>query len=503
MPIVLACGKPILGSIVNFHVSENEVFDVVIVGNGALGLSLAVTLSERGQRVALVGEPHRAGAASTAAGAMLGAFGEVTSTLLLSEYGKAKHDLAVRATKLWDDWLAKIADRADGGDGRDIVTADGTFVILNTVGVPGIDDANYAAIRESLIEYDEPFEDIAPTEIDWLDPEATSRPQLAMRLPHEHAVDAAALLRRLEQAVTRHGGTLVPDLAVGLDHHNSKMDGVTLASGVRLSAPIVVLAGGARTQELLDTLPEVSGRIPRLISGYGVSTLVDTEDGTGPRSVIRTPNRAFACGLHVVPRGEGQVYVGATNILSVEPRTTPLISDVQFLLGCVTRQVRRNLSEGGIAKIQVGNRPVALDGFPLLGEAGPSGLWLMTGTYRDGLHLSPLLAEEMTRRILGEPGKLDLDVFQPVRAPLAGMSREETIETAVTHMLATGYEYDWNVPVEWPYLIEHNLRQSYTRVAEELDPQFTPPPEILAGLRIRPNLDKALREYYAASRASA
>ncbi|MGH3427995.1 MAG: hypothetical protein ACRDQZ_10580, partial [Mycobacteriales bacterium] len=108
----------------------------------------------------------------------------------------------------------------------------------------------------------------------------------------------------------------------------------------------------------------------------------------------------------------------------------------------------------------------------------------------------------MTRRILGEPGELDLDMFQPVRAPLQGLTREDAVETAVTHMLATGYEYDWHVPIEWPSLIEHNLRQSYTRAAEELDPQFTPPPELLAGLRIRPALDKALREYYAASRTN-
>ncbi|MGH3429185.1 MAG: NAD(P)/FAD-dependent oxidoreductase, partial [Mycobacteriales bacterium] len=354
----------------NFHLSEITAFDAVVIGNGALGLSLGVTLTERGLRVALIGEPQRVGAASAAAGAMLGCFGEVTSTLLKSEYGRAKHDLAVRATKLWDSWLSKIAD---DGDGTDIRTADGTFVILNNVGVPGIDDANYAAIRESLVEYDEHFQDIVPTEIDWLDPEATSRAQLAMYVPNEHAVNSAVLLARLEQAFTRRGGALMPDLAVGLDHHNGRMDGVTLASGTRLSAPTVVLAGGARTQELLNTLPEVSGRIPRLISGYGVSALVDTEDGTGPASVIRTPNRAFACGLHVVPRGEGQVYVGATNILSVEPRTTPLISDVQFLLNCATRQVHRNLSEGGLSRIQVGNRPVALDGFPLLGPAGPVG----------------------------------------------------------------------------------------------------------------------------------
>ena len=34
---------------------------------------------------------------------------------------------------------------------------------------------------------------------------------------------------------------------------------------------------------------------------------------------LRTPNRAFAYGLHAVPRGPGRLYVGATNTLFAQP----------------------------------------------------------------------------------------------------------------------------------------------------------------------------------------
>ena len=236
-----------------------------------------------------------------------------------------------------------------------------------------------------------------------------------------------------------------------------------------------------------------------MVSGYGVSALVDTEDGSVPESVIRTPNRAFACGLHVVPRAGGTVYFGATNIISEQPRTTALLSDVQFLLGCADRQVRRDFSEGGLRRLQVGNRPVPLDGFPLLGEV-TTGLWMMTGTYRDGLHQSPLLAREMSRRILGEEPQFDLDRFSPVRAPIQTMTREEIVEATITHMLATGYEHDWMLPVDWSPRIERHLRRFYTSIADELDPEYTPPPELLAAMQ--PGLDRALREYYAATRES-
>jgi len=477
----------------------SRVYDVVVVGNGSLGLSLGLTLARRDIRVAVLGQPHRPWAASSAAGAMIGTFGEVTTTLLKSDYGRTKLDWAHQASKLWPDWLAQLSPDSDGGD---LLTADGTVVLLNAVGVPEIDTQNFKAIRSTLVEYGEKFEDVDPEDVDWLDPEPTGRPLQAMFLPNEHAVNAHELLVRLERAFLAAGGVIVPEMATGVERGAGRVRGVTLESGTVLATEQLVLAAGAASQTVLDTVPDQAARIPRLISGYGVSALVDTEDGTAPRTVLRTPNRAFACGLHVVPRGAGQVYVGATNIISPEPRETPLISDVLFLLNCANRQVRRNLGESGLRKIQVGNRPVALDGMPLLGETELDGLWMMTGTYRDGLTLSPLLAREMAALLLGDETSIDMDLFRPVRTPIQPFSRAEIVETTVTHMLATGYESNWQVPVEWPFTIEHYLREAYTRIADEFDPTFTPPPELLASSRIHPALAKALRDYYAVSHAA-
>ncbi|MGW0538191.1 NAD(P)/FAD-dependent oxidoreductase [Streptomyces sp. NPDC003032] len=479
---------------------DNRIHDVVVVGNGSLGLSLGLTLARRGIRVAVLGRPHRPWAASSAAGAMIGTFGEVTTTLLKSDYGRTKLDWAYQASKLWPEWLAQLSPDSDG---TDLLTADGTVVMLNAVGMPEIDTQNYKAIRRTLVKYGEKFEDIDAEDIEWLDAEPTGRPLQAMFLPNEHAVDAHVLLIRLEKAFVAAGGDLIPEQAARVVHTGGKVTGVELDSGTLLATEQLVLAAGSASQKVLDTVPDQAARIPRLISGYGVSALVDTEDGTAPTSVIRTPNRAFACGLHIVPRGAGQVYVGATNIISPEPRETPLISDVLFLLNCAKRQVRRNLGESGLRTLQVGNRPVALDGMPLLGETELGGLWMMTGTYRDGLTLSPLLAQEMTALLLGEEPTIDIGLFRPVRAPIQAATREEIVETTVTHMLATGYESNWNVPVEWPSTIEHYLRAAYTRIADEFDPLYTPPPELLASSRIHPSLGKALRDYYAASHTAA
>ncbi|WP_411110444.1 NAD(P)/FAD-dependent oxidoreductase [Streptomyces sp. c-19] len=471
-------------------------FDVVIAGNGVLGLSLAWVLAQRGQRVAVLGLPHRPWAGSAAAGAMLGCFGEVTTSLLATEHGRAKLELGIHAKDLWPQWLAELED---GTEGADIKTAEGTTVVLNTIGTAEIDDANYNAIRAELARYDEPFEDVEPSDLDWVDAEPISRPLKAFHIPGEHAVDASALLERLESAAVRAGAVLVPEFAARVAYQGERVTGVVTASGRTIAADQVTLAAGARTQELLDSLP-VGPRIPRLVSGYGVSALVKSVDGTTPDSVIRTPNRSFACGLHVVPRGDGHVYLGATNVISVEPRDTAEMRDLVFLLQCAHRQVRRSLWNSDVTKVQVGNRPVSMDGFPLLGEGGMQGLWIMTGTYRDGLHLSPLLARDFAARILGERPQADLDRFGPLRQPIRAGSRQEIVDLLIDHQMGIGYEQDWTIPVEWHQWIEMDLRPATLAWADELDPEFTPPAELLFASRFDPELVSLLRKYYATCR---
>jgi glycine oxidase len=138
------------------HVVRGEAgrrsFDAIVVGNGALGSSLALVLARRGLRVASVGEPSRPWAASTAAGAMFGCFGEVTAAVLASEDGRAKLDLDVRASAAWDGWLSALAEAT--GDYTELRPARGTVVLLNAVGTPDIGTANYEAIRTALTEYD-------------------------------------------------------------------------------------------------------------------------------------------------------------------------------------------------------------------------------------------------------------------------------------------------------------------------------------------------------------
>jgi len=85
-------------------VSSRHQQDVVVVGNGAVGASIAFELRRRGFAVTRLGQQHRPHAASVAAGAMLGCFGEVTRPLLASEHGRAKLDMDHQARHSWVAW---------------------------------------------------------------------------------------------------------------------------------------------------------------------------------------------------------------------------------------------------------------------------------------------------------------------------------------------------------------------------------------------------------------
>jgi glycine/D-amino acid oxidase-like deaminating enzyme len=405
---------------------------------------------------------------------MLGCFGEVTATSLSSEHGRHKLELAKAARALWPDWLDQLDEPA-------VRTTRETVVLLNTVGYVDVDSANFAAILRALREAGEPHEEIAVEDIAWLDADSNARPLRAVLLPDEGAVDSAALLAALGAALARQGVTVIDDTATELLTRAGQVTGVRLTQS-ELSAGSVVVAAGTASGRLVDSVPELANRIPLVLSGNGASALVKPVDGTVPPYVLRTPNRAFACGLHVVPRADGTVYMGATNEVMFEPTGTPTIAQVNFLTTCAVRQIRKDLDNGDLVRMQVGNRPMSIDGWPLIGPTSVAGLWVLTGTYRDGLHLSPLLATEIARRVTGGAGTVDLDGFQPEREPINTFDRTEVLDELIKHTLATGFEVPWHLDPDWPTAIGKLARTAFETLLDELGDNYIPPPEVLSEL---------------------
>jgi glycine/D-amino acid oxidase-like deaminating enzyme len=146
------------------------------------------------------------------------------------------------------------------------------------------------------------------------------RPLRSIYMPNEHAVNTARLFEKLDAAFVKAEGTVVDDTVVSLVVDGDAVTGAVLGDGRTIGAKHVVVAAGAASLDLLESLPEVRRRISPMVSGYGVPALVRTKDRSLPRSVIRTPNRALACGLHCVPRGVTACCTSVRRTSSPTPR---------------------------------------------------------------------------------------------------------------------------------------------------------------------------------------
>jgi glycine oxidase len=420
------------------HTERPNQADVVIVGNGALGMFLADELIKRqAGTVVVVGPSSREAGASQAAGAMLAAFSEVTTESLRTDASRTRFELGLAAHDRWPDVLRRLDEIAPTGLPLQVATD--THVILNTVGAE-LDDANFAAMIDALDEYGWPWTEVDPKDISGYKPRTETRAIRAVRLPTEGAVDARGVLAALEVRVRAAGMSIVDQTVRRLVRSDDAVTGVELDDGHIIEAGNVVVATGARSESLVRTaFAGDEFEMMPTIPGLGFAMIAKRTGGEPFRSVVRTPNRGFACGLHVVPAPGGREYFGATNRLVDEVSSVTWLSDVRFLAQYSMQQLDEQVARHEIERWCSGNRPVTLDGFPLIGWLPLSGLYLMTGTYRDGFHCAPLLAEHVANELQGQPGIID-PMFNPMRKPIVTRTVEWSIDEYVKHNLAAWFE---------------------------------------------------------------
>lgn len=390
-------------------------YDVAVVGNGVVGLSVAraLALREPGCRTVVVGPADRRGAATLAAGAMLGCFGEVTTLTLRSDAWREKLETGIAAAGLWADWRAQINEELPAAE--QLPTHLGTHVITNARS-GGSEDYNFAAIASVLQEYDEPHEEVDPHDIPGLRPMSGARTFRAIYLPREGWVPSHDLVRALESVNERRGVHTIEGWVDGLEEIDGGFRLTMSEGGDGVEAGQVVLAAGAYTQPLLEGFPEVRRKVPHVLAGVGTSLVLSHAEPMF-ESVVRSPNRAGACGIHAIPY-PGGTFLGAANHLQMSPEVKPRVRFMTHLLRTGIEQLNGKLDDGFIERVQAGDRPVSLDGLPLVGETSVKGLWILTGTYRDGLQDSPLLAGSLASEMLGGD-RLVSGSFRPERQPIS------------------------------------------------------------------------------------
>lgn len=420
--------------------------DVVVIGGGAIGKTISYMLAERGVAVACVASSHATpGTASTAAGAMLGVLGEVTAADT-SPMDEAELRFRAAAGRRYPDFAARLAETS----GVPVPLGTGTFVVGTTVNEA--DPANLAAIRTAAHSQGLPCEQVDHRSVPGLRPARGHEPVGVLHLAQEGFLDSWQLMDSLQTALEKlPAASLVTAEATAVEVEHGRVAGVRLRDGSLLPAGHVVLANGVGAQPLLEQLGDLPGALPRLLPGKGVSLVLDRVDDHFPQ-VIRTPNRDFACGSHVVPRGGGAVYLGATNRVSSTPgagaEVTP--GEVHSLLHSLMHEVNVRIRTASLASQRYGLRPLTSDGYPLVGATALAGLSIATGTYRNGILMAPAVGEIIAAIIGGTQPSLT-NPFAPdagFRSGGAAPQVTDVLDEGLRHLVSFLLEPGGHLPYD-------------------------------------------------------
>lgn len=344
--------------------------DVVVMGGGIIGLSVAYEAIRAGYRV-IVLERERVGA-----GAGRVAAGMVALAMEAAEV-RDRHfaDLAAESCRLYPEFVRAIEADSDRPCGYR--TEGSLLVALHQDHQAELERTR--ALQKALgIE----AQRLGRTDVLQREPGLSPRVTGGLFMANDYQVDPRALCEALALAIVRRGGSVVPGANVteiATDGRgNSKVS--YECEGVRTlaRAQIVVVAAGSWSNELLalagEKLPlrPVKGQTLRL---RGEALI---------RHVVRTPD------VYLVPRANGELVVGATTEdQGFDHR--PMAGAVLDLLLAAWR-VLPGIYDLEVTELSVGFRPALRDNLPAIGPSKTKGLFVATGHYRHGVLLAPATA---------------------------------------------------------------------------------------------------------------
>jgi len=357
-----------------FTISSVKTWDVILVGGGIIGISLAIELRKRGTSVLVVerGEPGRE--ASHAAGGML-----VDCPL---ETATALQPLATASARLYPEFAREL--ELESGMKVDLRDA-GTIVFPPPDHVhprPGV-------TLSSLLPA--PLADLEPALAD------AGRPAffLKERSVDPRALTAAAIKTAKNRGVDFSSGD--PVTKVNIEH--GRAIGVTTIKTSFPASKVVNCAGAWAGEIAPQPFPT------RPVKGQMLCLLMPSR--TTITHVIRSPE------VYLIPRSDGRLLVGATvEEAGFDKRTDP--ATIQRLHRAALALAPK-LADARILEDWAGLRPGTPDALPILGETETPGYFVATGHFRDGILLAPITAQIMANVITGcEPG-YDLTAFAPHR----------------------------------------------------------------------------------------
>jgi len=365
--------------------------DVLIVGGGVIGLSVAYSLSRRGISSHVLDRRELGREASWAGAGLLPPQNDRRTTHPAIE-------LRSWSARLHADWAAALKEETgiDNGyrrcGGVDVaMTEQEEKELLTSAGRWRVEGITYERMH--------------PGDFSRVEPALNPNLRVAYFLPDRAQIRNPWHLRALSTALIKRGDQLSPWCGVeGFEMDGGRIKALRTSKGL-IPCGAVVVAAGAWSGGLLQKIgvtaptPPLKGQIVLL---------------RGDRMVLR---RIVEHGKnYIVPREDGRILLGATEEhAGFDTRTTG--SGVQGLLK-MGMDLCPSLARLEVETAWAGLRPGSIDTRPYIGLAPRfENLYLATGHQRAGLQLSPATGEIVADLIEGKIPPIDISPFRPDREP--------------------------------------------------------------------------------------
>jgi glycine oxidase len=377
-------------------------YDVVIVGGGIIGGSVAFDLARRDLRVAVLDRQELMHEASWAAAGMLSPAPDCTAAIPLVPLGRASLAL-----------YPKFVDEVEAASGLGTGFRRGGAVEVIFHGDAERELSTLVALHHGLGLACEP---LRMDEAREMEPALGRDPRAAVFLRDECSVEPRALTAAVLAATASAGVALCPGVeVVSLALDGKKCVGVKTSGGETIHAAQVVLAAGCWSSQI----PEAAPYAPTLpVRGQMVAL---RHCGTPIRHVLRSESG------YLVPRGvesPQKVVVGSTiENAGFEKRVTS--GGIEKILSAAN-ELAPELAKAEIIESWCGLRPGSPDQLPILGPVDVDGLVFATGHYRNGILLAPVTAKLIGEWIAERMTSLDWEAFSPLRFTRANADRSAT-----------------------------------------------------------------------------
>lgn len=372
-----------------------DVSDVIVVGGGVIGLSIAWRSAALGATVTVV-DDHRDGAASRSAGGMIAPVTEV-------HYGEeALLELNLASARRYPSFVEEL----EAVSGEDVgYRTNGTLAVARD----SDDDAALDDLYRFQKTLDLDVQRLTGRECRELEPMLTPGIRSGALVDGDHQIDARRLVDALETACRRSNVKIHRRRVTGAVTAGDGVRGVRLDDGDTITGGAVVLAGGCWSGQL-DGVPHEARPPVRPVKGQLLYLAAPPHPPFAEhtiRGMVKGSN------VYMVALGDGRFAVGAT--------TEEMGFDTALTAGGVYQLLRDvyeilpGITELEIAETTVGLRPGSPDNAPLLGRSGLEGLVIASGHYRNGILLTPVTGDAIAELLAtGETPEL-IARFSPRR----------------------------------------------------------------------------------------